>query len=310
MRPVFSSFALPIVTTVVALYFIFAPRVTTETVVTVAKGDTVSAVAQRLENQNVLPSAFLFRIISRAFFADGFVAGAYTISLRDSLFSIAHNMANGITKTKPLVLTIPEGATVEEIGKRVSMVLPLIKADIFVHDAEKYEGYLFPETYYVTQQTTEAEVVEKMQTEFASRTKKYQETAEQQKKKWSDVIILASIIEKEGKSETDRRMIATILERRLAIGMALQVDATFLYTHNKGSAELTLDEMRDDSPYNTYTRPGLPVGPICNPGIESIDAVLNPTPNQYLYYLTGSDGKMHYAKTFAEHVENKKLYLH
>lgn len=290
-------------------YTIFAPRVTTDTVIVVSRGDTARDVAEKLVANEVLKTPYIFLVVTKVISREGFVAGEYTISLRDSVYSIVSRMERGQTNTKPLVFTIPEGSTIEEIAKRAALTLPEFSFDEFIKLTNKQEGYLFPETYYFTKETTTKDVVEAMSQEFTDRTAYYQKQAQEQNKKFTDVVIMASVLEKEAKTLEEKKIIAGILYKRLRMHMPLQVDATFLYTHHTGSADLTLTELRDDSPYNTYTRQGLPIGPICNPGLQSFEAALNPIETNYLYYLTGTDGKMHYAKTFEEHIENKKLYL-
>jgi UPF0755 protein len=105
------------------------------------------------------------------------------------------------------------------------------------------------------------------------------------------------------------RLVSGILQNRLTENLPLQVDATFEYILGKTSAELTLDDLKMESPYNTYTNLGLPPTPIANPGLVAINAVLNPTPSDYFYYLTGSDGNFYYAKDFETHKKNKARYL-
>jgi UPF0755 protein len=120
---------------------------------------------------------------------------------------------------------------------------------------------------------------------------------------------MASIVEEEGKNFLDKRMIAGILWKRLDIKMPLQVDAVFRYWNGKHSFTLSTEDLKEDSPYNTYTRIGLPPTPITNPGLESIKATINYRKSNYLYYLTGKDGKMYYATNHADHVSNKEKYL-
>jgi len=120
---------------------------------------------------------------------------------------------------------------------------------------------------------------------------------------------MASIIEKESLNGDERQIVSGILWKRISLGMPLQVDATFLYINGKASAELTKDDLNIDSPYNTYRNKGLPPGPINNPGLDAIVAALYPKDSPYLYYLHDKKGKVHYAKTFNEHVANKRKYL-
>ena len=120
---------------------------------------------------------------------------------------------------------------------------------------------------------------------------------------------MASVLEKEVRDAKDMKIVSGIFWKRIEMGMALQADSTLDYERNKTSAELTSDDLKTDSPYNTYTRSGLPPTPIDNPGLNAITAALNPTASPYLYFLTDKDGKVYYAKTFEEHKKNKAKYL-
>ena len=126
---------------------------------------------------------------------------------------------------------------------------------------------------------------------------------------FSDIVIVASILEKEVKTSESRAIVSGILWKRLALGMPLQVDATLGYITGKTSAELTIDNLNADSPYNTYRNKGLPPTPISNPGLLALDAALHPKSSPYLYYLSDNNGVIHYAVTFEEHKANKARYL-
>ena len=123
-------------------------------------------------------------------------------------------------------------------------------------------------------------------------------------------LLVEFIIEREAKKPEDKNLVSGILWKRFYIKMPLQVDAPFAYISNKNTYELTEDDLRQDSPYNTYRYLGLPPGPISNPGIESILAAISPKQSQYLYYLSDRSGNMHYAVTFEEHKRNKTLYIY
>ena len=120
---------------------------------------------------------------------------------------------------------------------------------------------------------------------------------------------MASIIEREAITPEARRIVSGILWKRIKMGMPLQVDATFAYVNGKNTYELTAEDLHIDSKYNTYEYKGLPPGPICNPGLDSIIATIEPTATPYLYYLSEKNGTMHYAKTFEEHKMNKVKYM-
>jgi len=120
---------------------------------------------------------------------------------------------------------------------------------------------------------------------------------------------MASIIEAEARTTESRRIISGILWKRISLGMPLQVDSTFVYINGKNTYELTSDDLKIDSPYNTYVYKGLPPTPIGNPGLDAILAALYPKTSKYLYFLSSKSGDMYYATTFEQHKRNKELYL-
>jgi UPF0755 protein len=166
------------------------------------------------------------------------------------------------------------------------------------------EGSLFPDTYRFSKTVSVDEIVQKMRSTLDRR------LAEKGLVEISnDTLIMASIIEKEVQTPEDMKRVAGILFNRMKIGMPLQVDSTLTYINQKTSATLTSADLKTDSPYNTYTRKGLPPTPICNPGINAILAVLNPTPSKDFYFLTTKDNTVIYAQTHDQHVANKQKYL-
>jgi len=169
------------------------------------------------------------------------------------------------------------------------------------------EGFLFPDTYRLIKgEPTEA--IRMMLDNFGV---KYKDEIKPNlgDKNLYEVMIVASLIEKEAKTQTDREQIAAVLYNRLAEGMRLDVDATVRYAINDWKRALTKEDLSIDSPYNTRRYGGLPPTPICNPGLATIKAALNPPQSDYYYYLTDYQGVTHYAKTLAEHNANKLKYL-
>lgn len=171
-----------------------------------------------------------------------------------------------------------------------------------------YEGYLAPETIRVFKDSTVKDVVLKFLKQRHSEIQDiFESSGGGTDHTVTEVITMASIVEEEAKTPDDRRMVADILWRRAAKNWALQVDSSVHYAVDKmGDVFTTGKEREVDSPWNTYKYPGLPIGPIANPSVDSIKAALNPTPNKYWYFLSGRDGKMYYAKTLDEHNANKK----
>jgi len=173
-------------------------------------------------------------------------------------------------------------------------------------DNASLEGYLFPDTYRVWKDQLPLGLVLKQLQTFSDKTSGMADEAVKQGRTFKDVMALASIVEKEGRTSEEKKVIAGIFLNRIKAGMRLQSDATVNYATRANRARPTLDDLNVESPYNTYRNDGLPPGPICNPGLDSIQAALNPTPSDYLYYLHDDQGKVYYAKTIDGHRENRR----
>ena len=174
-----------------------------------------------------------------------------------------------------------------------------------------YEGYLFPDTYQVYADAKVEDVLKRIFDNLEEKiTSETRAEIKRQNKTFFEVLIMASLLEEEVKDESDRAKVADILWRRLARGWALQVDSSVHYAVNRtGTVFTTSKERQVDSLYNTYKYPGLPLGPISNPGLLAIKAALYPSPNNYWYFLSDEEGKIHYARTLEEHNLNKAKYL-
>ena len=162
------------------------------------------------------------------------------------------------------------------------------------------EGFLFPDRYLFPVDITTQEVMDYMIQNFKTRVGTDYTY---------DDIIMASLLEREGRSSEERRMIADILNKRLNDGWYLGLCATVLYVYNDWQHEITYADLENESPYNTYNHTGLTPTPICNPGLGSIQDAQNPTPNNYYFFLHEDNGTIHYAETEAEHEQNSVLYL-
>lgn len=274
--------------------------------VTIASGSTVVDIAMELKEQRVVRSVFLFKLLAHLTTNGGHLqAGSYVFPEPLSTQKVVTALYSGTFVAPPLRATFPEGFVVADI----STYLP--EGFAFTRDTLSTlpEGYLFPDTYFLNETTTAAELITRMQENFTAKLAPLAKDISDSGLTEDEVIVLASIVEREANDLESMRIVAGILLTRLDIGMALQVDATLDYILDKTSAELTEDDLNLDSPYNTYKYPNLPPTPIANPGLMAINAVLNPLPSEYLYYLTDFDGEFHYAKTFEEHKQNKKYYL-
>lgn len=275
-----------------------------ETVVLIRPGEGVSAISRQLEDAHVVDSAALFRlgVLARGEAAK-LKAGEYAIPSAASMADIAAILISG--KSFEHKLTVAEGLT----GK---MVYDLVKADpVLTGDpgAVPVEGAILPETYLFTRGTTREELIARMMKAeddlvvklWAGRAKDLPLATP------LDAIVLASIVEKETALPAERPRIAAVFENRLKRGMMLQSDPTIIYGLTRGyplGRGILQSEIARPTPYNTYVIAGLPPGPICNPGRESIEAVLHPAQSDDLYFVADGDGGHVFSATMAAHQKN------
>ena len=172
------------------------------------------------------------------------------------------------------------------------------------------EGYLSPNTYRVYKDATLQDVIDKLKTAREEELEKFDEAIKKSGMSLKEVLTLASIIEKEANTPEDMKIVADIFLRRLEENWALQSCATVNYITGKNDPGISLTDKKIDSLYNTYKYPGLPPGPICNPSLDAIKAVLEPTKNSYVYFMAGDDGVMRYAEALEGHNLNISQYLH
>jgi UPF0755 protein len=276
--------------------------------IVIEEGGSVRSITATLDETAVVHSSLLLQAVIAIWHPfESIKAGVYTFNERANVFEVASVITEGTDGVPLIRVTIPEGLRGRDLIDIFTAVGLNNKEGLIAEDLDAYIGYLYPETYFVPEKYTFTEMIELMRDT-------YEEVVDPLRDEFTtlseaDVITLASIVEREGKDVESKRIVAGILLSRLDIGMALQVDASFSYLLDKESAELTLEDLEIDSPYNTYLYRGLPPTPIANPGMESIQAVLNPIETEYLYYLTAPDGTFYYAETFEEHVLNKERYL-
>ncbi len=272
----------------------------------IASGSDVGSIAETLHAQHVIRSPLLFRVFARQLGYDTAIqAGMYVFNEPLSTYELIQALGAGEPEKSERSVTFPEGFTVRDFSHYTGTLFTEINTESLI----PLEGVLFPDTYFVSTSESLDSLINRMKTQYETQLAPLRPRIEERGYSERDLIIFASILEREANDETSMRMVAGILENRLAIDMPLQVDAVFAYYLGKTSAELTEDDLRTDSPYNTYRNKGLPPAPIGNPGLMALEAVLNPTPSDYFYYLTGDDGNFYYAKTHEEHVRNKARYL-
>lgn len=278
--------------------------------ITIESGASLGQVSFLLKERHYIRSRIVFEFCMITVSGDrNVVAGEYMFKQPLGACGIASRIAKGISGVPAVKVTIPEGMSNAHAAEVLAKALPKFNAKIFTANTRELEGYLFPETYFFSPQATADDVKKAMSAQFEKKIEPLKPSIEKSGHSLKDIIIMASILEKEAQTPEDQALVSGILWKRIKIGMPLQVDAPFYYLLGKESSELTQADLALKSGYNTYKNKGLPVGPIGNPGLSAIRAAITPVPSPYLYYLSGKDGVMHYAKTFEEHKVNKAKYL-
>lgn len=309
--------------------FFGTPAGTTANLV-VPEGATADEVSELLARRGIVASGFGYRIyglLDTA--ARNPRAGSYEIAPGTSYRVIARQLALGPERDEVQVRVL-EGATLNDVANelirlgvsatsardligdaRIGKVFPQpLRAEFsFLKDlptTASLEGYLFPDTYRVWKDQLPLGMILKQLKAFSEKTEGMADEAKRQGRTFADVVTLASIVEKEGRTMEERKVIAGIFLNRIKVGMRLQSDATVNYATQANRARPTYDDLENDSLYNTYRHDGLPPGPICNPGLDALQATLDPTATEYLYYLHDGQGKIYYARNIDEHRENRR----
>jgi UPF0755 protein len=295
----------------------------------IKRGDGVKQIAFNLEKEGIISGKDFFEIyVWQKKAAGNLQAGEYELSPSMTIPEIVELFIRGKIKFNEVLVTIPEGFSNDDIDKRLSEN-GLIKRMEFLDfdknpslDLSKYEflqdkpneiglqGYYFPDTYRYYNNSSAESIAEKMLDNFDKKLlPSLRKEIKKQGKSVFEIIVLASIIEKEAKFSEDMKKIAGVFQNRLNAGKPLESDATINYITGSGRARSTFEDLQIDSPYNTYRYSGLPPGPISNPGIEAIKAAIYPEKSDYFYFLTKEDGKAVFSKTYQEHLRNKNKYL-
>lgn len=273
---------------------------------TVQKGWGDEEIADNLKDLGIVRSSYFFKLYNILSLKHrSLQAGEYNLSTRMSIHQIANKMFQGDTIKDTVVIV--EGWDINDIAKYLE-TKNICTQSYFVSltKAKGLEGYLFPDTYEIAKGATCEDILSAMRANFDRKlTSELRAEIVKQKKTVSDIVIMASLIEKEVITLQDKKIVSGILWKRLSIGMPLQVDATIVYI--TGDPNISKADKAINSPYNTYMYRGLPKGPISNPGLDSIIAAIYPTQTNYLYYLT--DGKTIFSETLDEHNAAKAKYL-
>ncbi len=275
------------------------------TEIVVEEGTGFSALADQLEEDDLVRSAFWFKVLAYLHgAASDLKAGSYVIETGASYANLINLLVDG-TVGDDLSVTIPEGYTEDQIAELVVERFAITRAE---WDAvgNGMEGYLFPDTYRFFVDATAQDIVAEMRALFDQ---KVEGLAPPDGYVEKDLVTIASIIEREVQVDADMALVADIIYKRLDAGMPLQMDSTVNYFTGKDTPSISFADRDIDHPYNTYLYAGLPPGPISNPGLNALKAAANPEANDYYYFLTDADGAVHYAETYEQHLANKAQYL-
>jgi UPF0755 protein len=288
--------------------------------IVIPAGATTAEIGQLLAEKGVVANPRQFRARVRdTGVGDKLLAGTYELrtgmGYEAAIASLTAGPAAAFTK-----VTIPEGFTVEQIAARLEKQVGVPSAD-FLELAKKHaadfaanrpyllkayggslEGFLFPKTYQIKDGASARDVIEMMLTQFDKEVSSVNlSKAESKGLDLYQVVVLASLVERETKIATERPLVSSVVYNRLRLNMHLGIDATVEYVLHTNRLRLTYEDLQTDSPYNTYKHPGLPPGPIACPGLASLKAAAAPADTKYLYYvLTGKDGSHTFARTYAE----------
>lgn len=297
--------------------------------VTIEEGAAAGAIWEQMVEQDFTPRTLPWRYHAWRQEAAGRIkAGTYEVTVNETVADVVRRLASGTTNSAELTVTYPEGFTIQQIAARTA-ARGLSNEDDFIHAAtpslyvEEFpflrdippgrdlEGYLFPDTYRFLTDDTPRDIIRRMLATFERRVvvPGLAAPAVPTGRTLDQILIMASIIEREVISDEDMAQVAGVLWRRLDNGVGLGADATIRYALDHWDGPLSVADLAIDSPYNTRKYAGLPPGPISNPGVRAIVAAVNPTPSEYYYYLSTPEGQTIFSKTLDEHNLNKAKYL-
>jgi len=304
-----------------AVRYALNPSGSDRVTISVPEGAIGSQVADLLYEKDLIKSTTAFSFYLRQNdLSNQLKAGRFVLRENYDMAKIVEILVAG--KSSEVVVTLLEGWTAKQIAEKLE-IEELTTVDEFMKCLEEcefdfdfipdgyLEGYLYPDTYFVNPDSyTDEDFIARLINTFKSRLSDEDwEAINASSRAFEDVVIMASIVEREERSSAERPTVAGILWNRYDANIGLGADATVLYGLDRTSGGLSYEDLQSDSPYNTRKYAGLPPTPICNPSVSSILAALNSEDTNYWYYLHDSDGIIHYAKTLEEHNVNKARYI-
>ncbi len=310
----------------------------TELVVEIPTGSSSKDIARILQDKGVIKSAIVFSYYIRLNNETGFQAGDYEFSPSMSLDSIIDQLQKGgtIAEYEGTKILIKEGTTIDQIGDDIAGnteynkkdFLAVIQNKVFLKEMEtkfpelltsalkaedtRYtlEGYLFPATYDFPEEMPIEELVENMISKMDEVMQEFYPEITESKKTVHDILTLSSLVEREGSTSEDRKLIAGVFYNRLDIAMPLQTDVAVLYALEEHKEYVTNNDVTVESPYNLYKHPGFGPGPVNNPSADAINATVEPTESNYLYFLADLETeKVYYSENYQQHLEYQAEYI-
>jgi len=283
--------------------------------ITIAPGTDVRTITEQMQEAKVVKSAqLLYFTLIFSHDPSNIKASTYVFDEPLDTFAVAKRLTEGDFDTDLLRFTHFEGERASAVSSRAGELFENFDEERFLANTTELEGKLFPETYFIPPSYSDQEILALLLDTYTEKMSVLQEKIAAHPLTEAEVIILASIIEREANTPESMKLVSGILQNRLEINMALQADASIEYVIETPLGQLPpgqlAAELRElDSPYNTYLYTGLPPTPIGNPGLDAITAVLEPTESDYFYYITSDDGIFYYSETYDQHLRNISLYL-
>jgi peptidoglycan lytic transglycosylase G len=302
-------------------YYLVSPaqKGAPQQVFVVRDGASLKEVAVELESNNLIKNDRFLLLWARLMgYGKDIKAGEYALSAGMPPVKILNILRLGMIIIHPV--TIPEGFTSEQIGvlldekglvdgkEFISLTMDPEISRRYGLTGDRLEGYLYPDTYHFSRGLPALSIIDTMVKRFRQMTTPLEARAAEIGMKMEDVVTLASIVEKETGVNEERPLIASVFLNRLKKRMRLDSDPTVIYGLKDFDGNLRKTDLSDQSPYNTYIIRGLPPGPISNPGLESIKAVLYPAQTDYLYFVSKNDGSHYFSKTITEHNNAVRIY--
>ncbi|WP_035053485.1 endolytic transglycosylase MltG [Carnobacterium pleistocenium] len=310
----------------------------TEKMVEIPTGSSSKDIARILQDNGVIKSAIVFSYYIRLNNETGFQAGEYEFSPSMSLDLIIDQLQQGGTTAEyeGIRILVKEGTSIDQIGDTVAENTEYTKedfltaiqdekflADVLIKYPElltsaleaedtryQLEGYLFPATYDFPEEMSLEELIENMISRMDEEMQTFYPEIKDSDRTIQDILTIASLVEREGFTLEDRKLIAGVFYNRLAIDMPLQTDIAVLYALNEHKEYISNTDVSVESPYNLYRYPGFGPGPVNSPSADAIKATLQPTESEYIYFLADMEtGKIYYAETYEQHLEYKAEYV-